>query len=64
MHRINAYCREEAEGGLSVDAEGMLVDLVTVWKSGGRTREEFDEFVNSVYDEVHVSVEIPDELKN
>jgi hypothetical protein len=35
MERINAYTKPAPGGGVTVDVEGMLVDLITVLKASG-----------------------------
>lgn len=64
MERLNAYCTKTADGGVNVDTEGLIVDLVTVLKASGIPKEEFLRGCNEIWDEVQVSLEIPDRAKN
>ena len=63
MDRINAYITPSDDGGITVDVEGMTVDLVTIMKATGGNREAFLKFVGDIYDAVEVTITIPDEHK-
>jgi hypothetical protein len=64
MEGINAYSRPSPDGGVTVDVERMTVDLITVLKAGGFTKEATLEFVGKIFDEVTVTVRIPASAKN
>lgn len=63
MERINAYTRP-TQDGVTVDVEGMLVDLVTVMKAGGHSKEQFLALAAQVFDDVQVDIRIPKGHKN
>lgn len=60
---INAYSRPNGQGGVTVDIEMMLVDLITVVKAGGYQKREFDQFVKETWNAVQIEVTIPDRAK-
>lgn len=65
MERLNAYSKPTPDGGVSVDAEGMMVDLVTVAKAAGcPSKAEFLEFAGEIWDKVKVQIKIPNDQKN
>lgn len=64
MKGIIGYSRPGPHGGVQVDTEAMMVDLVTVAKAGGITREQFLTFATQTWDKVEVSVTIPKGAKN
>ncbi len=64
MEGINAYSRPSPDGGIIIDVEAMCVDLITVAKASGATKEEFLEFVAKTFDEVRVDIRIPKRAKN
>jgi hypothetical protein len=65
MERLNAYTRPAADGkGITVDVEGMLVDLITVLKASGCAKDEFLAMAGGVFDEVTVNIRIPPASKN
>ncbi len=61
---INAYSRANSQGGVTVDVERMLVDLITVLKASGFTKEHFQNFAVATWDAVKVEVSIPRLAKN
>lgn len=65
MDGINAYARPSPDGqGVTIDFEPMAVDLATVAKAGGYTRDQFMEFIGHVFDEAKVDVKIPPSAKS
>ena len=64
MERINAYTSKSECGGVSIDVEGMVVDLVTVMKASGNSKEYFLGFVSDIFDKVEISVDILDKDMN
>lgn len=64
MERIKAYSTPSPDGGVTVDIEGMLVDLITIVKAGGITKKIFLDQTSKTFDEVEVMVTIPDKNKN
>ncbi len=64
MDGINAYSRPSPDGGITVDVESMLVDLITVMKASGATKEIFLDMVAKTFEEVRVDVRIPKRAKN
>jgi hypothetical protein len=65
MEGINAYSRPSPDGkGMTVDVERMAVDLITVLKAGGFTKEAAIEFVGKIFDDATVTVRIPASAKN
>jgi hypothetical protein len=66
MERINAYTTATpgGRGGVSVDVEGMLVDLITVLKASGYPKPEFLRMADSTWDAVAVSIRIPTAAKH
>jgi len=65
MHRINAYCTQDAvTKNTVVDVEGIIVDLVTVWKASGRSKTELIFKVDEVFNDVVVSITIPPSAKS
>lgn len=61
--RFNAYARPTPQG-LSIDTEGMMVDLITFLKVGGMTKTEFLLEADHMWDEVEVELYIPNASKN
>jgi hypothetical protein len=57
MERIQAYSSPTSEGGIHVDTEGMAVDLITVMKVGGYTKEMFTTMISELWDQVEVEVD-------
>lgn len=53
FERINAYTKTEG-GGLSVDTEAMVADLVTVFKMGDFSLENLHKAVEEMWPQVHV----------
>jgi len=65
MEGINAYSRPSPDGReVTVDVERMLVDLITVMKTGGSTKEQFLEWAAQTFDAVQVEVRVPPAAKN
>jgi hypothetical protein len=64
MEGINAYSRPSPDGGITVDVERMAVDLITVMKASGATKELFLDMIGRTFDEVSVNVRIPKRAKN
>jgi hypothetical protein len=64
MDGINAYSRPAPDGGITVDVERMCLDLITVMKASGATKEIFLDMVARMFDEVRVDVRIPKRAKN
>jgi hypothetical protein len=64
MEGINAYSRRSPDGGITVDVERMAVDLITVMKAAGATKEIFLDMIGRTFDEVTVNVTIPKRAKN
>lgn len=65
MNRIQAYSTPNPDNkGVTVDVEGMMVDLVTICKAGGYTKEMFLAFAAGTFDEVRVEIKIPKANKN
>jgi hypothetical protein len=64
MEGINAYSRPSADGGITVDSERMLVDLITVLKASGATKESFLEWAAQTFDAVEVEIRLPSSAKN
>jgi hypothetical protein len=65
MEGINAYSRPAPDGkGVTVDVERMCLDLITVMKASGATKEIFLDMVSRMFDEVRVDVRIPKRAKN
>jgi hypothetical protein len=64
MERLNAYSSPTPNGGVNVDTEGMAVDLITVLKMGGITKQQFLDFMSTTFDAVEVKISIPNEAKN
>jgi hypothetical protein len=60
---IKGYSAPSALGGVDVDVESMMVDLVMVFKAGGYDKDTFMAFASTVFDNVEVNVIIPDKLK-
>ena len=58
MERINAYCKPSPDGGVTVDIEGMMVDMITIVKAGGINKKAFLDKASKTFDEVEVKVEI------
>ena len=63
MERLNAYASQEGDT-TKIDVEGMLVDLITVWKAVGNTKDDLLRLVGETYEQVSVHVKIPDKSKN
>jgi hypothetical protein len=63
MDRINAYTTP-SPNGVRVDTEGMLVDLITVCKAAGVSKEEFRVWVAETFDRVEVNISIPKDQQN
>ena len=58
--RIDAYTKPSLDGkGVSIDVEGMAVDLITVMKANGLTRESFIEGMGQFWDAIEVQVTPP-----
>jgi hypothetical protein len=65
MEGINAYSRPSPDGkGVTVDVERMAVDLITVMKAAGATKDTFLHMIANMFDEVRVEVRIPKRAKN
>jgi hypothetical protein len=64
MERLNAYTTATPDGGVTVDVEGMLVDLITVLKASGHAKADFLRLADSTWDEVEVSIRIPNSAKH
>ena len=65
MDGINAYSRPAPDGkGVTVDIERMLVDLITVLKASGCTREQFLAMAGQTFDDVTVEIRVPPSAKN
>jgi hypothetical protein len=64
MHRANAYATPAADGGVNIDVEGMMVDLIAIVKTGGITRDMLLDKIREMWNEVQVEVTIPNEAKN
>lgn len=64
MERLNAYSRKVQGGGISVDIEGMAVDLVTVCKAGGMSGHTFRDLMLELWTKVEVEVTIPKSQQN
>jgi hypothetical protein len=58
MEGIRAYSRPAPYGGVTIDTEQMLVDLVTVCKAGGISKETFLEEVHFKWNLVKVKVSV------
>jgi len=50
--------------GVVVDVEQMLVDLITVMKSTGSTKEHFLEWAAQIFDAVQVEIRVPPGAKH
>lgn len=57
--RLNAYAKPSPRGGITVDVEGMSLDLIMVMKAGGTLKEDFIRDLSKMWDECKVSIEIP-----
>ena len=65
MERINAYSRPSPDGrGVTVDTERMLVDLITVMKATGETKESFLAWAAQTFDAVQIEIRVPPGAKN
>jgi len=64
MDGIKGYSRPSPHGGVTVDVETMLVDLITVHKAGGTTKEAFMKLCEWTWGEVSVNTSLPSNKKN
>ena len=64
MDRLNAYTTPTQSGGVTVDIEGALVDVVTVCKASGCDRAAFMAMVGEIFDAVRVEIVVPHGAKN
>lgn len=64
MEGMEAYSRAGSDGSVIVDVERMCVDLITVMKASGATKETFLDLVSRTFDEVRVEIRIPKRAKN
>lgn len=63
MNRINAYTRQGPNDTVQVDAEGMLVDLITILKAVGHPKELFLKQVDTAWESVIVEVDTSGVIK-
>ena len=64
MDRLNAYCSSDGNGGVKVDVEGIIVDLITLYKASGNSKDNLITQIEELWPEVHVSISIPSKAKN
>lgn len=65
MKGLQGYSSPAPDGkGVVIDADAMLVDLITVLKAFGIGKAEFVEKCGGRWDEVEVRITIPDSDKN
>lgn len=57
MRGIKGYSKSSPTGGVIVDTEGMLVDLITVVKAVGTPKADFMTWVEATWDLVEVRVD-------
>ncbi len=62
--RINAYCRPGPTGGVTIDVEGMAIDLIMACKAGGIPKDAFLRQLAETWDQVKVEIAIPPSAKN
>lgn len=60
---IKAYARP-SQGGVTIDVEAMIVDLITVYKASGHTLDQLQGLIAETWPQVEVRVEIPKGTKN
>ena len=63
MERLNAYVLKSEGGRMLIDVEGIIVDLVTVFKLTGKEREELIAMIDEIWPAVKVTIKIPKEEK-
>lgn len=54
---MNAYTSRNSTGGMSIDVEGMMVDLITIMKATGHTEQMLIDTVKELWPQVEVSVD-------
>lgn len=54
---MNAYTSRNSTGGMSIDVEGMMVDLITIMKATGHTEQMLIDMVKELWPQVEVSVD-------
>lgn len=64
MIRVNAYATKLANGDVSFDVEGMILDWLVVVKATGHSLEEAQSLLAQMWAEVEVTVSIPKRMKN
>lgn len=64
MGGLAGYTSPLPNGGVTVDVERMAVDLITVMKAAGATKDTFLDLIGRMFEEVHVSVKIPGRAVN
>lgn len=60
---ISGYSRPSQDGGVTIDVESMMLDLIMVIKAGGIPKAEFINEFSKMFDECHVEINIPKEHK-
>jgi hypothetical protein len=63
MSRINAYTTQK-QGGVSIDIEGMCLDIITILKSTGQNKEQFLKDFSKMWDDCTVLSVVPKSAKN
>jgi hypothetical protein len=64
MKGIQGYSTPNADGGVTVDVEGMLVDAITVLKAGGCPEQEAKDMFAQIWRDCHIEISIPKRQKN
>lgn len=61
---IKHYSRPDGQGGVIIDVESMLGDVITVFKASGQSELELMSAVRVTWPRVAVEVSIPSSSKN
>lgn len=61
---IMAYSSSNKEGGVTVDTESMIVDLITVFKAGGYSLSQLHDYITAQWPSITVEASLPKSAKN
>lgn len=62
--RLQVYSKPTAKGGVKVDIETMLLDVIAIAKCGGITEQMLHAKIREMFPDVEVEMDLPKGSKN